>query len=91
MKFDVAFLFSLRISIALMGHKQLTYRQIKHYDIWDQSNDRIKCRFFDLIEPQHDKSNKMTCAASDDSDQPGPQPSLIRAFAVRMLGSLATH
>ena len=28
--------------------------------------------------PQHDKTNKMICAPSEDSDQPGHQPSLIR-------------
>ena len=28
--------------------------------------------------PPHDKTNKMACAASEDSDQPGHQPSLIR-------------
>ena len=33
------------------------------------------------IEPLHDKTNKMTCAPSEDSDQPGHLPSLIRAFA----------
>ena len=31
-------------------------------------------------EPQHDKSNKMTCAPSEDSDQPGHPPNLIRVF-----------
>ena len=36
------------------------------------------------FEPQHDKTNKMTCAPSEDSDQPGHPPSLIRVFAVRM-------
>ena len=35
----------------------------------------------------HDKTNKMTCAPSEDSDQPGHPPSLIRVFAVRSLGS----
>ena len=34
--------------------------------------------------PPHDKTSKMTCAPSGDSDQPGHPPSLIRAFAVRM-------
>ena len=29
----------------------------------------------------HDKINKMTCAPSEDSDQPGHPPSLIRVFA----------
>ena len=30
-----------------------------------------------LYEPPHDKTNKMTCAPSEDSDQPGHPPSLI--------------
>ena len=37
-----------------------------------------------LTEPAHDKINKMACASSEDSDQPGHPPSLIRIFAVRM-------
>ena len=40
-----------------------------------------------IYEPPHDKTNKMTCAPSEDSDQPGHQPSLIRVFAVRSQGS----
>ena len=36
------------------------------------------------FEPAHDKTNKMACAPSQDSDQPGHPPSLIRVFAVRM-------
>ena len=35
-------------------------------------------------EPPHDKTNKMACAPSEDSDQPGQTPILIRVFAVRM-------
>ena len=35
-------------------------------------------------EPPHDKTNKMACAPSEDSDQPGHPPSQIRVFAVRM-------
>ena len=38
------------------------------------------------FEPPHDKTNKMTCASSEDSDQ--PESSLS---AWRKLGSLATH
>ena len=34
--------------------------------------------------PPHDKTNKMACAPSEDSNQPGHLPSLIRVFAVRM-------
>ena len=36
------------------------------------------------FEPRYDKTNKMACAPSEDSDQPGHSPSLIRDFAVRM-------
>ena len=35
-------------------------------------------------ETAHDKIYKMTRATSDDSDQPGNPPSMIRVFAVRM-------
>ena len=37
------------------------------------------------FEPLHDKTNKMTRAPSEDSDQPWHPPSLIRVFAVRMM------
>ena len=33
------------------------------------------------FEPPRDKTNKITCAPSEDSDQPGHPPSLIRVFA----------
>ena len=38
-------------------------------------------------EPPYDKTNKMTVAPSEDSDQPGHPPSLIRDLAVRSMGS----
>ena len=38
----------------------------------------------DKFELHHDKTNKMACAPSEDSDQPGHPPGLIRVFAVRM-------
>ena len=38
-------------------------------------------------EARHDKTNKMTCVPSEDSDQPGHPPSLIRVFAVHFMGS----
>ena len=37
-----------------------------------------------IFEPQHDKTNKITCSPSEDSNQPGHPPSLIRVFSVRM-------
>ena len=35
-------------------------------------------------QPAHYKTNKMACAPSEDSDQPGRPPSLIRVFAICM-------
>ena len=42
------------------------------------------------VEPWHDKTNKMTCAPSKDSDQPGHSPSLMRVFALCSVGSLGS-
>ena len=39
------------------------------------------------FEAARDKTNKMTCGPSKDSDQPGHLPSLIRVFAVHLIGS----
>ena len=36
------------------------------------------------IDPRLDKTNKMICAPSEDSEQPGNPPSLIRVSAVRL-------
>ena len=45
----------------------------------------------DLLEKKHepprDNTNKLTCAPSENSDQPGHPPSLISVFAVRSVGS----
>ena len=38
-------------------------------------------------EPPHDKTNKMICVPSEDSDQPGHPSSLIRVFTVCSMGS----
>ena len=43
--------------------------------------------FIVSFEPRRDKTNKLTCAPSEDSDQTGHPPSLIRVFAVRSVGS----
>ena len=40
--------------------------------------------------PPHEKTNKMACAPSEDSDEPGHPPSLIKVFAVRSMGSYGT-
>ena len=39
---------------------------------------------FSNNEPEHTKTNKMSCASSEGSDQPGHPPSLIRGFAVHI-------
>ena len=43
------------------------------------------------FEPPHDKTNKMTFVPSEDSDQPGHPPSLIRVIDVRSMGSLGPN
>ena len=54
---------------------------IEHYDRADNCNE------VNSVEPPHDKTNTMACAPSEDSDQPGHLPSLIRVFAVRSMGN----
>ena len=44
----------------------------------------ISINYHYITEPPRDKTSKMACAPSEDSDQPGHPPSLIRVFAVRM-------
>ena len=39
---------------------------------------------YQFIWAAHDRTNKMACAPSEDSDQPGHPSSLIRVFVVRM-------
>ena len=48
-------------------------------------NFTISFLYFRIFEPPHDKTNKVVCAPSEDSDQPGHPPSLIRVFAVRSI------
>ena len=43
-----------------------------------------ECNYPCIIELPHDKTNKMACAPSEDSYQPGHPPSLIRVLAFRM-------
>ena len=54
---------------------QIRYNAIRN-GFWSGFNMKIK--------PRHDKPNKMICAPSEDSDQPGHPPSLIRVSAVRL-------
>ena len=40
--------------------------------------------YLHVVELPHDKTNKMACVPSEDSDQPGHPTSLIRVFTVSM-------
>ena len=51
----------------------------------NESSDKVDGKCF-RIEPHHDKTNSMACASSEDSDQPGCPPSLIRVLAVHSMG-----
>ena len=59
----------------LITHMQIRYNAIRN-GFWSGFNMKI--------EPRHDKPNKMICAPSEDSDQPGHLPSLIRVSIVRL-------
>ena len=48
---------------------------------------RIFIHFLDENEPHRDKTNTMVCAPSEDSVQPRLPPSLIRVFAMHLMGS----
>ena len=52
---------------------------------WNHVNDMVRellCITDINIEPKHDKTNKMTCALSKDSDQPGHSASRMIVFVV---------
>ena len=58
----------------------------------------MKCICAAYVDPRkkpfelpNDKTNKMTFVPSENSDQPGHPPSLIRVFAVRSVGSLGPN
>ena len=69
----------IRLVLVFTGYKRLWYK-LTWFSVDFTVTDVIQCRF----ESPHDKINKMVCAPSEDSDQSGHSPSLIRVFAVRM-------
>ena len=70
----------------VLGHSALYI--LKSIQLWKQNNTLVSSYTFimwvESNEPPHEKTNKMACAPSEDSDQPGHPPSLIRVFTVRM-------
>ena len=61
----------------MKGNRSLTSREGQTKSVSPCLESHLK----KIIEPQH---NKMTCAPSEHSDQPGHPTSLISVFAVRM-------
>ena len=71
----------------------IKFCELKRQNIWTEMSTRKRNRFKSkwifpktepIFKPPHDKTNKMACAPSEDSDQLGHPPSLIRVFAVHM-------
>ena len=62
----------------------LFYHWKKNISLSVQFDYFISCSGVYLIEPLHDKTSKMAYVPSEDSDQLGHLPSLIRVFVVRM-------
>ena len=60
------------------------FRHISTSPNWTVESSYWSLTEVDAFEPHHDKTNKMACALSEDSYQPGHPLSLIRVFAVRM-------
>ena len=82
----VLFLFSLGNTHAVLVRGNRAYTVTRDHT---PNNEKEKARIlkegllrFLIFEPPHDKTNKMACASSEDSDQPGHPPSLIRVFGV---------
>ena len=63
------------------------YKKDNYVTVFSQSKIHVAIKALSQDELQHEKTNKMTCAPSKDSDQPGHSLSLIRVFAVRSMGS----
>ena len=68
---------------------------IKFYAKWSNMMKCICAAYLDSrkkhFEPPHDKTNKMTFVPSEDSDQPGHPPSLIRVFGLRSMGTFGPN
>ena len=54
-----------------------------HSSVYFSKHDIITLKIR-LIEPLHDKTSDLDFASSEDPDQPGHPPTLIRVFTVRM-------
>ena len=77
--------FILRILFPTLTFSKMYNTSVLFYcdseDIFSRANNSM---LYSENEPPFDKTNKVACAPSEDSDQPGYPLSLIRVFAVRM-------
>ena len=78
-------------SVAAQAGLSLTLSQnpktgflVTRLNLWTTLSSLSPSSLLSSCEPRHDKTNKMAYAPSENSDQPGHPPSLIRVFAVRM-------
>ena len=85
--------------------RQPVHTRFSNQNFWQQNFLHLECievyfcyevklilwGFGSLNELQHDKTNKMICGPSKDSDQPGHMPRLIWVFAVHFMGRLRTE
>ena len=81
-KFEKLFFIIKCSSFILKLYSENPYRFQSVVDETYVENDPLQP--FNSFESPHDETNKMACAPSEDSDQPGHPPSLIRVLAVRM-------
>ena len=62
-------------------------KELHNLALWHKTVDithKINSKSQTSFEPRHDKTNKLDCVPSGDSDQPGDPPCLIRGFTVHM-------
>ena len=75
------------LSLKFVVHEVMNQSVVTNINVWTCTlGCPIDC-YMIINEPPHDKTNKMACALSKNSDQPGHPPSLIRVFAVRSMDS----
>ena len=80
------FLFTVANACPALSRSRLRV-QLTNWSRVVDSKQNFACAKENIYEPPHDKTNKMACAPSEDSDQPGHPPSLIRVFVVHSMGS----
>ena len=81
-------------AVSQLGDVQIWWRHISHYLLMTSNLNKTQNlrehHIFSVTKsqngPPRDKTNKVACAPSEDSDQPGHPPSLIRVFRCALNG-----